>query len=151
MKEAVVVIIDANESMATKVAVPADKRKLENEEGRSRFDCAKEASIAILCDLMVRSKANEATVIVLHSEITNNYFYDQDDYKSGSENDDDVEVHCPFPDIAEVSGAPKPDPPAEDSDGGASGGEAKTGSENECCKARCQEWRLRAGRPQAWQ
>ncbi len=104
MKEAVVVIIDANESMATKVAVPEDKKSLESDGGRSRFDCAKEASIAILCDLMVRSKTNEATVVILHSETTNNYFYDQDDDKSGSDTDDDFEVHCPFPGITELSG-----------------------------------------------
>ena len=104
MKEAVVLIIDANESMATKVGVPEEKKSLENDEGRSRFECAKEACIAILCDLMVRSKTNEATVVILHSETTNNYFYDHEDDKGGSKTDDDVEVHCPFPGITELSG-----------------------------------------------
>ena len=104
MKEAVVLIIDANESMATKVGVPEEKKSPKNDEGRSRFECAKEACIAILCDLMVRSKTNEATVVILHSETTNNYFYDHEDDKGGSKTDDDVEVHCPFPGITELSG-----------------------------------------------
>ena len=106
-KEAVVVILDANESMATKVTMLADQNNIANDQGtqsitsssKTRFDCAKEASIAIICDLMVRSKTNEATVIVLHTETTNNHFYEEDD-----DTDDDVDVFCPFPGLTELSG-----------------------------------------------
>jgi ATP-dependent DNA helicase 2 subunit 2 len=54
---------------------------------------------------MVRSKTNEVTVLVLHTEETHNYFYEKD----GNENDDDGEEtnphhDCPFPNITEISG-----------------------------------------------
>ena len=59
---------------------------------------------------MVRSKTNEATVVVLHTERTKNHFYEEenestnDDDNDDIDNDDNEHVYCPFPGITELSG-----------------------------------------------
>jgi len=59
---------------------------------------------------MVRSKTNEVTVIVLHTEETHNYFYEKDDDINNDEKNDGKEEEtnpphdCPFPNITEISG-----------------------------------------------
>lgn len=119
-KEAVVLILDANESMAKEVSIETTKCTVDHNDAirssspssppslhRTRFDCAKEVGIAIISDLMVRSKTNEVTVLVLHTEETNNYFFEEDigetdEDESCCEEKDDA--HCPFPNITEISG-----------------------------------------------
>jgi len=104
-KEAVVLIIDANDSMATEVTVSPLSSPLSSPN--TRFDCAKEVSIAIISDLIVRSKTNEATVVVLHTETTNNHFFeegDDDDDNNDSYCKDNARIRCPFPNITEISG-----------------------------------------------
>ncbi len=54
---------------------------------------------------MVRSKTNEATVVVLHTETTKNHFYEENESLNDADDDDDDEhVYCPFPGITELSG-----------------------------------------------
>jgi len=121
-KEAVVLILDANESMAKEVSTETNKCKVDDNEAirssssppssppslhKTRFDCAKEVGIAIISDLMVRSKTNEVTILVLHTEETHNYFFEEgmdltDEDVSCCEEKDDA--HCPFPNITEISG-----------------------------------------------
>eukprot|EP00536_Pseudo-nitzschia_multiseries_P003982 jgi/Psemu1/64406/estExt_Genemark1.C_640009 len=121
-KEAVVLILDANESMLASVSVSTGSEQgnavasssssssSSSHAKKTRFDCAKEASIAILSDLMVRSKTNEATVVVLHTETTKNHFFHDDDdggieEESNSDGDEEEDsVYCPFPNITEFSG-----------------------------------------------
>lgn len=65
MKEAVVLILDANETMATSY-----------ETDKSRFDCAKEVCLDLISDLMVRSKTNEVAVLMLKSPTTRHHFWE---------------------------------------------------------------------------
>jgi Ku70/Ku80 beta-barrel domain/Ku70/Ku80 N-terminal alpha/beta domain len=64
-KEAVVVIIDVNETMSC--AIRAE------DPGKSRLDCAKEVAIAMVSDLMIQSKTNEVTIVALHTEKSRNF------------------------------------------------------------------------------
>lgn len=83
MKEAVVLILDANETMAS--TYDGDK---------SRFDCAKQVCLDLISDLMIRSKTNEVAVLVLKSPITKHHFWE--DESKGDE--------IPFPNILELGG-----------------------------------------------
>ena len=125
-KEAVVLILDANATMTARVVAdtsvvnesdPSPSTSTSSSSSSStsntsntRFECAKEAAIAIISDLMVRSKTNEVTVLVLHTEETHNYFYEKDDDENNDKDDDDDEDEtnphhdCPFPNITEISG-----------------------------------------------
>ena len=85
MKEAVVLILDANETMAATY-----------EEAKSRFNCAKEVCLGMISDLMIRSKTNEVAVVVLKSPKTKHHFWHDDSVP------DDQEI--PFPNIVELGG-----------------------------------------------
>jgi len=118
-KEAVVLILDANHSMNTSVVTDTSVFNESNPSlssssssktpqssssaSKTRFECAKEAAIAIIADLMVVSKTNEVTVVVLHTEETNNHHHisdDDDDY-----DDEEISPHnCLFHNITEFSG-----------------------------------------------
>jgi len=89
MKEAVALILDAHESMATLY-----------EDSRSRFECAQQVCLDMISDLMIRSKTNEVGVFVLKSPVTSHHFWQPDE---SSEADDEQE-EIPFPNILEVSG-----------------------------------------------
>ncbi|OEU15360.1 SPOC domain-like protein [Fragilariopsis cylindrus CCMP1102] len=123
-KEAVVLILDANATMTARVVAdtsvvnesdpsPSTSTSSTSNTSNTRFECAKEAAIAIISDLMVRSKTNEVTVLVLHTEETHNYFYEKDDKENDDKDDDDKDDDedesnphhdCPFPNITEISG-----------------------------------------------
>ena len=123
-KEAVVLILDANPSMTAEVATAPDEAKIDNNNinplvspsasTKTRFDCAKEVCIAIISDLMFRSKTNEVTVLVLHTETTNNFHYEEKDSSESNNVDDEVESdssstektpsHRQFPNLTEISG-----------------------------------------------
>lgn len=64
MKEAVVLILDANSSMAQPY-----------NGAQTRFDCAKQVCVDLICDLMVRSKTHEVDVVVLKSKETHHHWY----------------------------------------------------------------------------
>jgi ATP-dependent DNA helicase 2 subunit 2 len=85
MKEAVVLILDANESMAAIY-----------EEPKSRFDCAKQVCLDMISDLMIRSKTHEVAVLVLKSPITQHHFWEDET--------EDPEPDVPFPNILELGG-----------------------------------------------
>ena len=89
MKEAVALILDANESMGT----------LLYENSRSRFECAQQVCLDMISDLMIRSKTHEVAVFVLKSPLTNHHFWQPDE---STEADDEEDV--PFPNILEVGG-----------------------------------------------
>jgi len=117
-KEAVVLILDANQSMNTSVGTDT---RVVNESNpslsspssfktphsssnalKTRFECTKEAAIAIIGDLMVRSKTNEVTVVVLHTEETSNYWSEKDNI---FDDDEEISPHnCLFHNISEFSG-----------------------------------------------
>jgi ATP-dependent DNA helicase 2 subunit 2 len=90
MKEAVVLILDANASMAANY-----------DEGNSRFECAKKVARDMICNLMIQSKTNEVGVVVLKSPQTQHHFYEPDDDEDLN-NEEDGEV--PFPNIVEFGG-----------------------------------------------
>jgi hypothetical protein len=71
-KEAVVVIIDVNQSMNQ----PFES----SEPHKTRLDCAKEVAIDIISDLMMQSKTNEVTVLALHTRETKNFLCADDDF-----------------------------------------------------------------------
>lgn len=85
MKEAVVLILDANESMAAIY-----------EDPKSRFDCAKQVCLDMISDLMIRSKTHEVAVLVLKSPITQHHFWEDET--------EDAEPDVPFPNILELGG-----------------------------------------------
>lgn len=97
MKEAVVLILDGNASMATPYASSAT---------RTRFDSAKQVCLDLMSDLMIRSKTNEAAVILLKSPETRHHFWEPTSTNTGKEHDDEVEDHpeIPFPNLYEWGG-----------------------------------------------
>jgi hypothetical protein len=111
VKEAVVVIIDANETMSRPIRA--------EDPNKARLDCAKEVAIAMVSDLMIQSKTNEVTVVVLHTKESRNFLCKEPDE---IDDDDDVvddennNVHA-FSKMVEFSGngesmgiqRPKPD------------------------------------------
>lgn len=86
MKEAVVLILDANQTMAAIYDDP-----------KSRFECAKQVAMDMISDLMIRSKTHEAAVLVLKSPTTKHHFWEEEDAGKTSEN-------IPFPNILELGG-----------------------------------------------
>eukprot|EP00980_Cylindrotheca_fusiformis_P028390 scaffold22596_cov131-Cylindrotheca_fusiformis.AAC.19 len=93
MKEAVVLILDANASMATKY-----------DDGRiSRFECAKRVARDVICNLMIQSKTNEVGVVVLKYPETQHHFYEPEDEEE-EEEDKEEEEEVPFPNILEFGG-----------------------------------------------
>jgi len=99
MKEAVVLILDANESMAAMYDDP-----------HSRFECAKNVCLDMISDLMIRSKTNEVAVLVLKSPITNHHFWEGPssgeghDETTDDEDDEKDTKNIPFPNILELGG-----------------------------------------------
>lgn len=75
MKEAVVFIVDANPSM--NLPYPQDTVKAENESGlvakMTRLECAKQALVSMISELMLKSKTNEVSVIVCKTALTQNH------------------------------------------------------------------------------
>ncbi|KAG7343309.1 Ku70/Ku80 beta-barrel domain containing protein [Nitzschia inconspicua] len=91
-KEAVVVIIDSNATMSRPMRM--------KEPNKTRLDCAKEVAIAMVSDLMIQSKTNEVTVVVLNTKESRNFLckdYDND-------NEDDEEDINTFSNMMEFSG-----------------------------------------------
>lgn len=85
MKEAVVLILDANESMDAPY-----------EDEKSRFECAKQVCLDMISDLMIRSKTHEVAVLVLKSPYTKHHFWEDDD--------EDEHTEIPFSNILELGG-----------------------------------------------
>jgi ATP-dependent DNA helicase 2 subunit 2 len=98
MKEAVVLILDANETMAASY----------NDETKSRFDCAKDVCLDMISDLMIRSVTHEVAVLVLKSKTTNHHFWLEQEAEQKNEEDDDASPssspEIPFPNIVELGG-----------------------------------------------
>jgi len=88
MKEAVVFVLDANESMDA---------VYDEEQGTTRFDCAKQVVQDMISDLMIRSKQNEVGVVVLKTAKTLHHFFED-----GIDDDNDGEI--PFPNLTELGG-----------------------------------------------
>lgn len=88
MKEAVALILDANESMAAMY-----------DDSLSRFECVKQVCLDMISDLMIRSKTHEVAVFVLKSPLTNHHFWEPDE-STGADDEEDI----PFPNILEVGG-----------------------------------------------
>lgn len=83
MKQAVVLIIDANSSMG------------ESYDGEStRFDCAKRVAKDMISDLMIQGKTNIVGVVVLKSPKTHHHFCESPD----------PHEDIPFPNILELGG-----------------------------------------------
>ena len=89
MKEAVALILDANESMAAMYG-----------DSLSRFECVKQVCLDMISDLMIRSKTHEVAVFVLKSPLTNHHFWQPDESTEADDDEEDV----PFPNILEVGG-----------------------------------------------
>jgi ATP-dependent DNA helicase 2 subunit 2 len=98
-KEAVVVIIDVNQSMNQ----PFES----SEPHKTRLDCAKEVAIDIISDLMMQSKTNEVTVLALHTRETKNFLCADEDFDEDGldeDNEDNERTERPFRNIVDFSG-----------------------------------------------
>ena len=101
MKQAVVLILDANSSMAASY-----------DDGSTRFECAKRVAQNLICDLMIQSKTHEVGVIVLKSPKTYHHFHEEEDSEGDEIEQQDLamplvsrdEDDLPFPNILEMGG-----------------------------------------------
>jgi ATP-dependent DNA helicase 2 subunit 2 len=90
-KEAVVFILDANQSMAGNYGY----------DTTTKFECAKQTILDMVADLMIRSKTNEVCVVVLKTMETHHHFHDDD---TSAVMDQEQLLSLPFPNITEYGG-----------------------------------------------
>jgi ATP-dependent DNA helicase 2 subunit 2 len=97
-KEAVVVIIDANETMSRPIHA--------EDPDKTRLDCAKEVAIAMVSDLMIQSKTNEVTILVLHTKESKNFLCKEpDELENNGDDEDETNAHTlSFSNMVEFSG-----------------------------------------------
>lgn len=96
------VVLDANDSMT---AVYDE----DNGTTGTRFDCAKRVAQDMIADLIIRSKTNEASVIVLKTKKTHHHFThhniaDKEDDMEDDEEEDDDGINVRYPNISEMGG-----------------------------------------------
>jgi ATP-dependent DNA helicase 2 subunit 2 len=102
MKEAVVLILDANDSMNKAPSYDDDSLTTTT---TTRFDCAKRVALDMISDLMIQSKTNEVAVLVLKTKTTRHHFCEHDLGSSTKDDDgDDDSSEIPFPNITEFGG-----------------------------------------------
>jgi ATP-dependent DNA helicase 2 subunit 2 len=106
-KEAVVFILDANQSMAAK----CNHGDADADAGTTiltKFECAKQTILDMVADLMIRSKTNEVCVIVLKTRETHHHFHEDNDNDNmmmiKQEQEDNENQQIPFPNITEYGG-----------------------------------------------
>ena len=110
-KEAVVFILDANQSMAGN----CDYGVADAGTTITKFECAKQTTLDMVADLMIRSKTNEVCVVVLKTRQTHHHIHDDNDNDNDNDNtlmmmkqeheqEDTENKQIPFPNITEYGG-----------------------------------------------
>jgi hypothetical protein len=104
-KEGVVFIIDANATMDK--PYPKTQNRAKGTPATTRLDCAKQAVVDMISNLMIQSKTNEVIVIVLKTPCTKHHWHDDDDYLEDNDDADTNncdETRIPFRNITELAG-----------------------------------------------
>ena len=103
-KQAVVFIIDAAPSMNEpyKNASKDDSTSNKGTNIQTKLEAAKEAITGLVTELMLESKTNECSIIVLNTEKTNHHLHCDDDKEVQDALDEDDDYEIMFPKITEL-------------------------------------------------
>ncbi|GFH53521.1 hypothetical protein CTEN210_09997 [Chaetoceros tenuissimus] len=102
-KQAVVYILDASPSMNEPYKNAGNDSTSNKETNKqTKLEAAKEAITGLVTELMLESKTNECSIIVLNTEKTNHHLHSDDDKEVQDALDEDDDYEIMFPKITEL-------------------------------------------------